>query len=108
MDKNIISDLDNFLEEDKQRMSTMVDQLQFRDSLRMYNSLVERCFKECVNTFYRKSLTKQEETCVLRCAQKFLRLSMQVGLRFSDLNQGASTTDKGTESKLEGLQEVIN
>ncbi|KAG5042736.1 hypothetical protein JHK87_006651 [Glycine soja] len=94
MDKSIISDLDNFPEEDKQRMSTMADQLQIRDSLRMYNSLVEKCFKECVNTFYRKSMTKQEETCVLRCAQKYLRLSMQVGLRFSDLNQGSSTTDK--------------
>ncbi|WVZ17011.1 hypothetical protein V8G54_009993 [Vigna mungo] len=119
MDKKIISDLDIFPEEDKQRMSTIVDQLQFRDrsfilpccirwilllicsvlqqncSLRMYNSVVERCFKECVNAFYRKSLTKQEETCVLRCAQKFLRLSTQVGLRFSDLTQEASTTDKG-------------
>ncbi|KAK6645679.1 hypothetical protein PHAVU_L001624 [Phaseolus vulgaris] len=95
MDKKIISDLDNCPEEDKERMSTMVDQLQFRDSLRMYNSVVERCFNECVDTFYRKSLTKQEETCVLRCAQKFLRLSTQVGLRFSDLNQEASTRDKG-------------
>ncbi|KAG2380862.1 Mitochondrial import inner membrane translocase subunit Tim9 [Vigna angularis] len=106
MDKKIISDLDNFPEEDKQRMSTIVDQLQFRDSLRMYNSVVERCFNECVNAFYRKSLTKQEETCVLRCAQKFLRLSTQVGLRFSDLTQEASTTDKvhiiaGAESKID-------
>ncbi|CAJ1949282.1 unnamed protein product [Sphenostylis stenocarpa] len=94
MDKKIISDLDNFPEEEKQRMSTIVEQIQLRDSLRMYNSLVENCFKECVNTFYRKSLTKQEETCVYRCAQKFMRLSTQVGLRFSDLNQEASTTDK--------------
>ncbi|XP_061365654.1 mitochondrial import inner membrane translocase subunit Tim9-like isoform X2 [Gastrolobium bilobum] len=94
MDKNMFADLDNLPEEDKHKMSTMIDQLQIRDSLKMYNSLVERCFKDCVNTFYRKSLTKQEETCVIRCAEKFLRLSMQVGLRFSDLNQGASTTDK--------------
>ncbi|XP_027337666.1 mitochondrial import inner membrane translocase subunit Tim9-like [Abrus precatorius] len=95
MDKTIFADLDNVPEDDRQRMSTIVDQLQIRDSLKMYNSLVERCFKDCVNTFYRKSLTKQEETCVLRCAQKFMRLSMQVGLRFSDINQGASTTDQG-------------
>ncbi|XP_057459011.1 mitochondrial import inner membrane translocase subunit Tim9-like [Lotus japonicus] len=95
MDKKVIADLDNLPEEDKQRMSTMVDQLQTRDSLRMYNSIVERCFKNCVNTFYRKSLTKHEETCVLRCAEKFVRLSTQVGLRFSDLNLGASTKDNG-------------
>ncbi|KAK7350300.1 hypothetical protein VNO77_08744 [Canavalia gladiata] len=98
MDKNILAaDLDNFPEEDKQRMSTMVDQLQFRDSLKMYNSLVERCFKDCVHTFYRKSLTKQEEICVHRCAQKFLRLSMHVGLRFSD--QGTST-DQDSKGKV--------
>ncbi|XP_004506575.1 mitochondrial import inner membrane translocase subunit Tim9-like [Cicer arietinum] len=94
MDKNIFGELDNLPDEDKQRMSTMVEQLQTRDSLRMYNSLVERCFKNCVDTFYRSSLNKPEETCVLRCAEKFLRFSMQVGVKFSDINQGASTTDK--------------
>ncbi|MED6131930.1 protein transporter tim9 [Stylosanthes scabra] len=88
MDKNILSGMADLPEDDKQRMSTIVDQLQIRDSLKMYNSLVERCFKDCVNTFYRKSLTKKEETCVLRCAEKFMRLSMQVGSRFSDIDQG--------------------
>ncbi|XP_057757982.1 mitochondrial import inner membrane translocase subunit TIM9-like isoform X2 [Arachis stenosperma] len=87
MDKSIFNGMSGLPEEDKQRMSTMVDQLQIRDSLRMYNSLVERCFKDCVDTFYQKSLTKNEETCVLRCAEKFMRLSMQVGSRFSDLDQ---------------------
>ncbi|MCL7045450.1 hypothetical protein MKW94_015735 [Papaver nudicaule] len=43
-------------EEDKMRMYNMIDQLQVRDSLRMYNSLVERCFVDCVDTFRRKSL----------------------------------------------------
>ncbi|MED6138122.1 protein transporter tim9 [Stylosanthes scabra] len=89
MDKNVFSAMSDLPEEDKQRMSTIVDQLQIRDSLKMYNSLVERCFKDCVDTFYRKSLTKKEETCVLRCAEKFMRLSMQVGSRFSDIDQGA-------------------
>ena len=30
-------------------------------SLRMYNSLVERCFKDCVDTFRRKDLDAAEE-----------------------------------------------
>lgn len=62
-------------------------------SLRMYNSLVERCFTDCVDTFRRKSLDKQEETCVRRCAEKFLKHSMRVGMRFAELNQGAATPD---------------
>ncbi|AES87141.1 plant self-incompatibility protein S1 family protein [Medicago truncatula] len=48
-------------------------------SLGLYNSLVERCFNNCVKTFYRSSLNK---------------LSSQVSVKFSDINQGASTTDK--------------
>ncbi|XP_045830654.1 mitochondrial import inner membrane translocase subunit Tim9-like [Trifolium pratense] len=94
MDKNIFGDIDNLPEEDKQRMSTMVKQLQTRDSLRLYNSLVEKCFNNCVSTFYRSALNRGEETCVLRCAEKYLRLSSQVGIKFSDINQGAPTTDK--------------
>ncbi|KAD3336428.1 hypothetical protein E3N88_31947 [Mikania micrantha] len=62
--------------------------------LRMYNTLVERCFTDCVDTFRRKTLDKQEETCVRRCAEKFLKHSMRVGLRFAELNQGAATPDE--------------
>ncbi|KAM1447314.1 hypothetical protein ACFXTO_006427 [Malus domestica] len=93
MDKSMIGDLDSLPEEDKMRMATMIDQLQIRDSLRMYNSLVERCFDDCVDTFKHKSLQKQEETCVRRCAEKFLKHSMRVGMRFAELNQGAATQD---------------
>ncbi|XP_058099225.1 mitochondrial import inner membrane translocase subunit Tim9-like isoform X1 [Magnolia sinica] len=88
MDKSMLGDLDSLPEEDKIRMSAMIDQLQIRDSLRMYNSLVERCFSDCVDTFRRKSLDKQEEKCVRHCAEKFLKHSMRVGMRFAELNQG--------------------
>ncbi|KAF7143843.1 hypothetical protein RHSIM_Rhsim05G0192800 [Rhododendron simsii] len=116
MDKSMLGDLDSLPEADKQKMAAMIDQLQIRDRfslslslscrihlvdelisakliLRMYNSLVERCFTDCVDTFRRKSLDKQEETCVRRCAEKFLKHSMRVGMRFAELNQGAATPD---------------
>ncbi|XP_050383087.1 mitochondrial import inner membrane translocase subunit Tim9-like [Argentina anserina] len=95
MDKSMLqgTDLGQLEPEDEKRMSTMIDQLQIRDSLRMYNALVESCFTDCVDSFTRKSLTKQEESCVRRCAEKFLKHSMRVGLRFSELNQGAATQD---------------
>lgn len=81
------------IDEDKHRMSTMIDQLQVRDSLKMYNSLVERCFGHCVESFRRKTLDKQEETCVRRCAEKYLKHSMRVSMRFAELNQGSPTPD---------------
>ncbi|KAI4356475.1 hypothetical protein L6164_000497 [Bauhinia variegata] len=92
MDKSMFGDLDSLPEEEKERMSFMIEQLQIRDSLRMYNSLVEKCFTECVDTFHRKVLTKREDTCVRRCAEKFLRFSMSVGTRFAELNQGQETS----------------
>ncbi|CAK9216543.1 unnamed protein product [Sphagnum troendelagicum] len=87
------ADFEALPEEDKHRMSTMIDQLQVRDSLKMYNSLVERCFGHCVESFRRKTLDKQEETCVRRCAEKYLKHSMRVSMRFAELNQGSPTPD---------------
>ncbi|XP_030449921.1 mitochondrial import inner membrane translocase subunit Tim9-like [Syzygium oleosum] len=87
MDKTILGELDSLPEEDKLRLSAFVDRLQARDSLRLYNSLVERCFIDCIDSFYRKSLGKQEERCVLHCAEKFLKVSAYVGIRLAELNQ---------------------
>eukprot|EP00249_Psilotum_nudum_P008026 c20994_g2_i2 orf=257-535(+) len=92
MDKTM-ADLDNLPEEDRQKMVGMIDQLQVRDSLRMYNALVERCFNQCVESFRRRTLDKQEETCVHRCAEKYLKHSMRVSMRFAELNQGSIGPD---------------
>ncbi|KAI3461548.1 hypothetical protein Pfo_018211 [Paulownia fortunei] len=92
MDKNLLAgDLSSLSEEDKARISSIVDHFQILDSLRMYNALVERCFCDCVDSFYRKSLGKQEENCVRRRTEKFLKHSMRVAMRFAQLDQGAST-----------------
>ncbi|RYR23117.1 hypothetical protein Ahy_B03g068385 [Arachis hypogaea] len=118
MDKNMLAGLESLPEADQQRMASMMEQVQIRDRaaqivsdlcgarcseaiakfsfkpvLRMYNSLVEKCFTDCVDTFKHKSLQKQEETCVKRCAEKFLKHSMRVGMRYAELNQGAPTQD---------------
>jgi|TARA_B100001142_G_scaffold205842_1_gene204135 import inner membrane translocase subunit TIM9 len=47
--------------EDEKRMATMIEGMQTRDSLRMYNNLVEKCFDTCVQSFRRKTLEKDEE-----------------------------------------------
>lgn len=39
---------------------------QVRDSLKMYNSLVSRCFSQCVGSFRGKQLDATETACVTR------------------------------------------
>ncbi|XP_065877181.1 mitochondrial import inner membrane translocase subunit Tim9 [Euphorbia lathyris] len=96
MDKSMLQGLDNLPQEDQLRMAAVIEQLQVRDSMRMYNSVVERCFTDCVDSFTRKSLAKQEETCVMRCAEKFLKHSLRVGMRFAELNNMAATPDQSS------------
>eukprot|EP00962_Isochrysis_galbana_P003304 scaffold920_cov135-Isochrysis_galbana.AAC.10 len=50
--------------------------MQLKDTLRMFNGLVERCFSECVTGFRSKSLTGPEEKCVTVCANKYLKHSV--------------------------------
>ncbi|KAK9800210.1 hypothetical protein WJX73_009657 [Symbiochloris irregularis] len=63
--------------------------MQVRDSLRMYNNLVERCFKDCVESFRRKELDSTEEKCVQKCTDKFMKSSARTGLRFAELSSQA-------------------
>ena len=55
----------------------------------MYNALVERCFRDCVDSFRRKDLEPAEERCVAKCAEKFMKHSARVGARFAELSQQA-------------------
>ena len=47
--------------EEEKKMAAMIEGMQTRDSLRMYNNLVEKCFSTCVQSFRRKTLEKDEE-----------------------------------------------
>ena len=48
-----------------------------KDTLRMFNGLVERCFSECVVSFRSKALTATEEKCVNTCAEKYMKHSVR-------------------------------
>ena len=64
--------------EEEKKMAAMIEGMQTRDSLRMYNNLVEKCFSTCVQSFRRKTLEKDEERCVSKCCEKFLKHSSRV------------------------------
>ncbi|BGP49796.1 protein transporter tim9 [Rhodotorula kratochvilovae] len=57
-----------------------------KDFMALYQNLVERCFTSCCNDFTSKALSSKEEFCVNTCADKFLKHSERVGLRFSEQN----------------------
>ncbi|KAL7525375.1 hypothetical protein ACHAXR_000984 [Thalassiosira sp. AJA248-18] len=61
-----------------------LEQMQMKDSLTMYNTLVERCFGTCVSSFRSKSLDKKETSCVENCAERYIKMTQRVGLRFAE------------------------
>jgi mitochondrial import inner membrane translocase subunit TIM9 len=72
---------------DQEVINKEMQQMQVQESLTTYNSLVERCFSECVTHFREKELNEGESDCVKRCIQKFMQFSQRVGLKFSEKQQ---------------------
>ncbi|KAK9827249.1 hypothetical protein WJX81_002882 [Elliptochloris bilobata] len=81
--------LENLPEPLRNELTQKIEEMQVKDSLRMYNSLVERCFIDCVDSFRRKDLEAAEEKCVQRCCEKFMKHSQRVGMRFHELTSEA-------------------
>ena len=72
--------------EERAKLEAAANEQQMRDSLRMYNGLVERCFDGCVSTFRSKDLDAAESKCIASCTSKFLRHSLRLWQRFSEIN----------------------
>lgn len=86
---NPIEGLEGLPDAQKNALMTQIEEMQVRDSLRMYNNVVERCFRDCVESFRRKDLESSEERCVTRCCEKFMKHSARVGMRFGELSSQA-------------------
>lgn len=50
----------------------------------MYNNVVMRCFETCVTNFRSKTLSKHEIGCVEHCAERYIKMTQRVGLRFAE------------------------
>ncbi|KAH3660497.1 hypothetical protein OGAPHI_007083 [Ogataea philodendri] len=68
-----------------------MDQLNYKEQQEfqkiLYTNLVDRCFNDCVNDFTSSKLSTKEDTCLNKCAEKFLKHSERVGSRFQEQNQ---------------------
>lgn len=76
---------------EQQQFQKIVEQKQMADFMRLYTSLVDRCFNDCVNDFTSENLTDREGSCLTKCAEKFLKHSERVGTRFQEQNQKLMT-----------------
>mmetsp|Transcript_5044 Transcript_5044/g.12903 ORF Transcript_5044/g.12903 Transcript_5044/m.12903 type:complete len:98 (+) Transcript_5044:114-407(+) len=68
----------------QQEFMQHLEQMQLKDSLTMYNRLVERCTEGCVSSFRSKTLDKYEITCLENCASRYIKMTQRVGLRFAE------------------------
>ncbi|KAB8237477.1 hypothetical protein ETB97_010124 [Aspergillus alliaceus] len=71
---------------EQREFATRMERKQLKEFMTMYSKLVQRCFDDCVNDFTTKSLISREETCTLRCVDKFLKGSARLNERFQEQN----------------------
>ncbi|OMH78897.1 Mitochondrial import inner membrane translocase subunit TIM9 [Zancudomyces culisetae] len=71
----------------EQQMQAMLEQKQIKDFMRLYATLVTRCFDDCVTEFTSSAASSKEITCSRNCTKKMMKLNERVGLRFAEENQ---------------------
>ncbi len=76
--------MDQLNPREQQEFQSLIEQKQMKDFMRLYSGLVQRCFTDCVNDFTSKTLTSKEDSCIAKCAEKFLKHSERVGQRFQE------------------------
>ncbi|GMG38896.1 unnamed protein product [Ambrosiozyma monospora] len=89
--------MDQLNYKEQQEFQKIVEQKQMNDFMRLYTNLVDRCFNDCVNDFTSDKLTSREETCLNRCAEKFLKHSERVGSQFQEQNQKLMDQMRGSK-----------
>lgn len=57
-----------------------------KDSLLMFNRLLETCYDTCVEKFVTKNLTEGEKDCIKHCGDRYMKATQRVGFRYSELN----------------------
>eukprot|EP01138_Halocafeteria_seosinensis_P010552 gb/GECG01010774.1/.p1 GENE.gb/GECG01010774.1/~~gb/GECG01010774.1/.p1 ORF type:complete len:109 (+),score=20.24 gb/GECG01010774.1/:1-327(+) len=69
-------------EQDIARMASFV---QIKESVSLYNRVVELGFKECVHNFRNNMLTDKEKSCIQSTAGKYLKVAQRVQSRVQDV-----------------------
>ncbi|KNZ55286.1 uncharacterized protein VP01_2720g2 [Puccinia sorghi] len=78
-------DASSLSSQDSAQLNRLIEQKQMKDFLKLYSSLVERCFSSFLLPTD-SQIISSDESCVNNCADKFLKHSERVGARFSEHN----------------------
>jgi len=72
----------------------------FKDFLANYNKLSELCFSDCIWDFTTRKIGKEENSCALNCAEKFLKANQRISTRFQEFQMLAN------ENALEAMKKA--
>lgn len=56
----------------------------FKEFLLQYNKITEICFKDCVNHFISREITKKEEACSTNCLEKYMKMTSRISMRMQE------------------------
>ncbi|PYH41271.1 protein transporter TIM9 [Aspergillus saccharolyticus JOP 1030-1] len=71
---------------EQRELAARMERKQMKEFMTMYTKLVQKCFDDCVNDFTTKSLINREESCVMRCVDKYMKSSARLNERFQEQN----------------------
>lgn len=57
---------------------------QFREFLTSYNRLSEMCFTDCIVDLTGRKISDSENSCVVNCADKYLKMTQRISQRFQE------------------------
>ncbi|KAG8526771.1 protein transporter tim9 [Bacidia gigantensis] len=78
--------MDGLNASEQRELEGRMEKKQMKDMMTMYSRLVQRCFDDCVNDFTTKSVTSKEESCTMRCVDKYMKSQERLGQRFQEQN----------------------
>jgi mitochondrial import inner membrane translocase subunit TIM9 len=77
-------DLNQLPEHEKQQLLAKLHEKQSRQFMDLYNTIVNKCFTDCVNSFTSESLNSDEKDCLKNCTIKQLKLTNRIGQQLAD------------------------
>jgi len=57
---------------------------QFREFSKIYNTMSEICFNQCVWDFGTKEIRNREDRCAMSCTEKYMKAQKELGNAFTD------------------------
>lgn len=79
-------DFSHLSQNDQKQMQGLLEEKQMKDFMRLYTGLVDRCFNDCIFDFTSHKVSEKEDGCLSKCADKFLKHSERVGIKFQEQN----------------------